>query len=189
MCREGGYAIEPIEARAMIEGELDIWQTTYLQQLEGENPVAEAQMMERIVEWSNMEAAIRQVVSNKGSAGIDGMTVKELRPYLREHWEEIRERLLTGQYRPQAVLRVEIEKYGGGLRGLGIPVVIDRFIQQMVLQVLQGEWDGTFSDRSYGFRPARSAHQAIRRAQDYVEAGYEWLVDLDLEKFFDRVNW
>ena len=154
-----------------------------------ENPVVEAQTMEQIVEWSNMEAALRQVVANQGSPGIDGMTVKELRLYLREHWEEIRERLLSGQYQPQPVLRVEIEKLGGGWRSLGIPVVLDRFVQQMVLQVLQGEWDRTFSDRSYGFRPARSAHQAIRRAQDYLEAGYEWLVDLDLEKFFDRVNW
>jgi RNA-directed DNA polymerase len=154
-----------------------------------ERPVAGAQLMERIVEWSNMEAAVRRVESNDGSPGIDGMKAKELRSYLREHWEEIREALLAGLYQPHPVLRTEIPKTGGGMRGLGIPVVVDRFIQQMVLQVLQQEWDGTFSDHSYGFRPGRSAIQAVEAAQAYLKGGNSWVVDLDLERFFDRVNW
>jgi RNA-directed DNA polymerase len=116
------------------------------------------------------------------------MTVDELSDYLRKHWPEIREQLLSGTYKPQPVLRVEIPKPAGGVRKLGIPVVVDRWIQQAVLQVLQGIWDGTFSEHSYGFRPNRSARQAVGRAQEHLAAGYTWVVDLDLEKFFDRVN-
>jgi RNA-directed DNA polymerase len=116
------------------------------------------------------------------------MTVEELPAYLRTHWPQIREQLLTGQYEPQPIKRVEIPKPEGGVRQLGIPTVVDRFIQQAVLQVLQPQWDPTFSEYSYGFRPGRSAHQAVAKAQQYLRQGYHWVVDIDLEKFFDRVN-
>ena len=119
---------------------------------------------------------------------MDGMTVEELPDYLKKHWPDIREQLLRGTYKPQPVKRVEIPKPDGGMRQLGIPTVLDRFIQQAVMQVLQRSWDRTFSDHSYGFRPGRSAHQAVAKAQQYIAAGYRWVVDLDLEKFFDRVN-
>jgi RNA-directed DNA polymerase len=115
------------------------------------------------------------------------MTVQELPGYLKQHWPAIREQLLSGTYKPQPVKRVEIPKPDGGMRKLGIPTVLDRFIQQAVMQVLQGKWDRTFSDHSYGFRPGRSAHQAVEQAQKYIAEGYRWVVDLDLEKFFDRV--
>src|SRR6202790_4412797 len=118
----------------------------------------------------------------------DGMTVHELPEFLKQHWPTIREQLLSGTYKPQPVRRVEIPKPDGGVRKLGIPTVLDRFIQQAVMQVLQRQWDRTFSDHSYGFRPGRSAHQAVAQAQQYIAAGHGWCVDLDLEKFFDRVN-
>jgi RNA-directed DNA polymerase len=154
----------------------------------GGTPVGEERLMEQVVERGNLLAALRRVKRNGGSPGIDGMTVEELPGYLREHWPTIRAALLAGTYRPQPVKRVEIPKPGGGVRQLGVPTVLDRFIQQAVLQVLQPAWDNTFSDGSYGFRPGRSAHQAIARAQRYLGEGYSWMVDLDLEKFFDRVN-
>jgi RNA-directed DNA polymerase len=144
--------------------------------------------MERVVERGNLLAALRRVRRKGGSPGSDGMTVEELAGYLREHWPQIREALWAGTYRPQPVKRVEIPKPGGGVRKLGGPTVVDRFIQQAVLQVLQPEWDKTFSESSDGFRPGRSAHQAVARAQRYLHAGYSWVVDLDLEKFFARVN-
>jgi RNA-directed DNA polymerase len=147
-----------------------------------------AKVMERVVERENLLRALKQVRKNGGSAGIDRMTVEELTPYLKEHWPAIRVALIQGTYRPQAVRRHEIPKPKGGVRKLGIPTVLDRFIQQAVLQVLQEEWDSTFSEHSYGFRPNRKAHQAIGAAQQYLEAGYTWVVDIDLEKFFDRVN-
>jgi len=131
---------------------------------------------------------LRQVRANKGSSGVDGMTVVALSDYLRQHWPAIREQLLSGTYEPKPVRRVEIPKPDGGVRKLGIPTVLDRFIQQAVMQVLQRRWDLTFSDHSYGFRPGRSAHQAVAQAQKHIAAGYGWVVDLDLEKFFDRVN-
>jgi RNA-directed DNA polymerase len=154
---------------------------------EGERLIATTQMMEAVVAPANVELALRQVERNQGSPGVDGMTVKELRPYVRAHWAEIRSMLLWGAYCPQPVLRVEIPKSGGGTRGLGIPTVVDRLLQQMVLQVLQPQWDPTFSEWSYGFRPERSAIQAICRAQECLKQGYLWVVDIDLEKFFDRV--
>ena len=118
---------------------------------------------------------------------MDGMTVNELPEFLKQHWPAIREQLLSGTYKPEPVKRVEIPKPDGGVRKLGIPTVLDRLIQQMVKQVLQGRWDRTFSDHSYGFRPGRSAHQAVEAAQQYIAEGYRWVVDLDLEKFLDRV--
>jgi len=144
--------------------------------------------MEEVCGRENCLRAIKQVRANQGSPGADGMTVQQLRGYLIEHWGSIREQLLKGTYEPQPVLRVEIEKPDGGMRKLGIPEVVDRFLQQAVLQVLQSRWDPTFSEHSYGFRPGRSAQQAVRQAQEYIARGSRWVVDLDLEKFFDRVN-
>jgi RNA-directed DNA polymerase len=153
-----------------------------------ESPAPAEQVMEAVCERKNCLRAWKRVKANQGSAGIDGMQVGELPSYLKQHWPAIREQLLTGTYRPQPVRRVEIPKPDGGVRQLGIPTVLDRFIQQAVMQVLQGQWDATFSTHSYGFRPQRSAHQAVARAQQYVREGHGWVVDLDLEKFFDRVN-
>jgi RNA-directed DNA polymerase len=144
--------------------------------------------MEEVCQRDNLFEALRRVKANRGSPGVDGMTTDELPDYLREHWPDIREQLLNGTYQPQAVERVEIAKPDGGVRKLGIPTVLDRFIQQAVLQVLQGRWDRTFSEHSFGFRPGRSAHQAVAKAQAYIASGHGIVVDLDLEKFFDRVN-
>src|SRR5262245_36865013 len=144
--------------------------------------------MEDVCESENLKEALRQVKANKGSAGIDRMTVGQLADYLRQHWPAIREQLLSGTYEPKPVRRVEIPKPDGGVRELGIPTVLDRFIQQAVMQVLQRRWDPTFSQNSYGFRPGRSAHQAVAQAQQYIAEGYGWVVDFDLEKFFDRVQ-
>ena len=146
------------------------------------------QLMEEICEGENLKRALKRVKGNKGAPGIDGMKVEELPGYLKRRWPEIKEQLLSGGYQPKAVKRVEIEKPEGGVRKLGIPTVVDRFIQQSVMQVLQGRWDKTFSEHSYGFRPGRTAHQAVSRAQEYIREGYEVVVDIDLEKFFDRVN-
>jgi RNA-directed DNA polymerase len=153
-----------------------------------ESPARTDRLMEAVCERENLKDALRQVRANKGSSGVDGMTVVALSDYLRQHWPAIREQLLSGTYEPKPVRRVEIPKPDGGVRKLGIPTVLDRFIQQAVMQVLQRRWDRTFSDHSYGFRPGRSAHQAVAQAQQHIAAGYGWVVDLDLEKFFDRVN-
>ena len=155
---------------------------------EAESPAGIEPLMEAVCERSNCKQALARVKRNKGSAGIDGMTVEQLPAYLKQHWPAIRQQLLSGTYKPQPVKRVEIPKPDGGMRKLGIPTVLDRFIQQAAMQVLQRIWDGTFSNHSYGFRPQRSAHQAVTRAQQYLAEGYRWVVDLDLEKFFDRVN-
>jgi RNA-directed DNA polymerase len=155
---------------------------------ESESPAIGEQWMEEVCERENCKQALARVKANKGSAGADGMTVQQLPEHLKQHWPAIREQLLSGTYEPQPVRRVEIPKPGGGVRKLGIPTVLDRFIQQAVMQVLQGKWDRTFSEHSYGFRPGRSAHQAVEAAQKYIAAGYRWCVDLDLEKFFDRVS-
>ncbi|GAB6931783.1 hypothetical protein JCM14719A_01360 [Calditerricola satsumensis] len=138
--------------------------------------------MEQVVERQNMLRALRRVEQNKGAPGIDGMEVKDLRAYLVNHWTRIREELLAETYRPSPVRRVEIPKPGGGVRLLGIPTVLDRLIQQALLQVLTPIFDPGFSEASFGFRPGRSAHQAVRRARAYVEAGYRYVVDMDLEK-------
>jgi len=154
-----------------------------------ESLVIGEQLMEEVCERENCKQALARVKANKGSAGVDGMTVHELPEFLKQHWPAIREQLLSGTYRPQPVRRVEIPKPDGGVRKLGIPSVLDRFIQQSVLQVLQGKWDRTFSDHSYGFRPGRSAHQAVAAAQQYIVAGYLWVVDLDLDKFLDPASY
>ena len=153
-----------------------------------ESPAIPEQVMEEVCGRENCLRALRRVKANKGSPGIDGMKVGELPGYLKQHWPALREQLLSGSYQPQAVRRVEIAKPDGGVRKLGIPTVLDRFIQQAVRQVLQGRWDRTFSEHSHGFRPQRSAHQAVAKAQQYIAEGNRWVVDLDLEKFFDRVN-
>jgi len=152
-----------------------------------ESPARHEQLMEEVCERENCLQAFKRVKSNKGSPGIDGMTVDALSAYLKEHWPAIREQLLAGTYKPQPVKRVEIPKPDGGVRQLGIPTVLDRMVQQAVMQVLQGRWDAEFSEHSHGFRPGRSAHQAVAKAQQYIAEG-RWVVDLDLEKFFDRVN-
>jgi RNA-directed DNA polymerase len=153
-----------------------------------ESPAIGEQLMEEVCERENCKQALARVKANKGSAGLDGMTVQQLPEHLKQHWPVIREQLLSGTYKPQPVKRVEIPKPDGGIRKLGIPTVLDRLIQQAVMQVLQRRWDRTFSGHSYGFRPGRSAHQAVEQAQQYIAEGYRWVVDLDLEKFFDRVN-
>src|SRR5258706_6488409 len=144
--------------------------------------------MEEVCERENLREAWRRVKANKGSGGVDGITIDGITDYLKQHWPAIREQLLNGTYVPRPVRRVEIPKPDGGVRKLGIPTVLDRFIQQAVMQVLQRRWDRTFSDHSYGFRPGRSAHQAVAQAQQYIAEGHGWCVDFDLEKFFDRVN-
>ena len=145
-------------------------------------------LLERALSPQNMRAALKQVEQNKGAAGADGMTVKQLRPYLLSRWASIRDALLAGTYQPQPVKRVEIPKPTGGVRLLGIPTVLDRLIQQAVLQVLTPIFDPHFSPASYGFRPGKRGHDAVRTARAYVREGYAWVVDIDLEKFFDRVN-
>ena len=150
--------------------------------------LASNQLLEEVLSRGNLKKALQRVKSNGGAPGVDGMTVDELPEYLKANWAGLKEQLLSGKYKPQPVRRVEIAKPDGGVRKLGIPTVVDRFIQQAFLQVLQKYWDAMFCDSSYGFRPGRSAHHAVRRAQQYIQQGYSWVVDLDLEKFFDRVN-
>jgi RNA-directed DNA polymerase len=154
-----------------------------------ESPAIGEQLMEDVCGRENCKQALKRVKANKGSAGVDGMTVQQLPQYLKQYWPVLREQLLSGRYVPQPVKRVEIPKPDGGVRKLGIPTVLDRFIQQAVMQVLQGKWDRTFCDHSYGFRPGRSAHQAVEQAQQYIAEGYRWVVDLDLEKFLDTASY
>ena len=144
--------------------------------------------MEEVCDRANLVIAWRRVRRNKGAPGVDGMTIEDAKAYLREHWPTIRSQLLKGTYQPQPVRRINQPKPEGGVRKLGVPCVVDRLIQQALLQVLQPRWDPTFSEHSYGFRPGRSAHQAVAQAQRYVAEGYNVVVDLDLEKFFDRVQ-
>jgi RNA-directed DNA polymerase len=153
-----------------------------------ERPAVAGPSMEAVIERENLKQALAQVKRNKGAAGIDRMSVDALPAYLKQHWPTIRAQLLDGTYKPQPVRRVEIPKASGGTRPLGIPTVLDRFIQQAMMQVLQADWDRTFSETSFGFRPGHSAHQAVERAQAYIASGLAVVVDMDLEKFFDRVN-
>src|ERR1700760_1910284 len=155
---------------------------------EPESPAPTVTLMEAICDPENIEAALRAVVRNKGAPGVDGITVRQLPDILKVRWPGIAHQLLQGRYQPQPVRRVMIPKPGGGERALGIPTVTDRVIQQAVLQRLQPLWDPTFSEHSYGFRPGRSAHQAGAQAQAHVTEGYRFVVDIDLAKFFDRVN-
>lgn len=145
-------------------------------------------LMEQICKARNLNRAYKRVKSNKGAAGVDGMAIEELGSHLRRHKEELIGKLLEGSYKPQEVRMVEIPKPNGGKRQLGIPTVVDRVVQQAILQVLEPLIDPTFSESSYGFRPKRGAHQALKKAQEYVRDGYDIVVDIDLEKFFDRVN-
>lgn len=153
-----------------------------------ESPTGSDRLMERICDPLNLECAMARVIANDGAPGVDGMTTRDLERYFERHRDRIIGELLSGTYRPQPVKRVEIPKPNGGVRKLGIPTAVDRVIQQAILLVLSPEWDATFSDNSFGFRPYRSAHDAVARAQSYLNEGYTWVVDIDLEKFFDRVN-
>jgi len=161
---------------------------TKLPRASGEASPATKNLMEKVVESQNLRTAYKRVKANAGSPGIDKMTVEELRGYLNEHWAGIKVQLLEGTYQPHPVKRVEIPKPDGGKRKLGVPTVLDRFIQQALQQVLMPIFDPGFSEHSYGFRPGRSAHQAVRRAQEYQQAGKRWVVDIDLKQFFDEVN-
>ncbi|WP_316848652.1 group II intron reverse transcriptase/maturase, partial [Pedobacter psychrodurus] len=145
-------------------------------------------MLEEILDIRNVQKAFRQVTANKGAGGIDGMQTDELRDYLNANWQALRSDILAGHYRPNAVRKVEIPKSSGGKRMLGIPTVIDRLIQQAISQWLSPKYEGDFSSDSYGFRPDRNARQAVLKAQEYLNTGYTWIVELDLDKFFDRVN-
>jgi RNA-directed DNA polymerase len=145
-------------------------------------------MWEQIFSRDNLMTALKRVQSNGGAPGVDGMTVDELPDHLRAHWPSIREKLEAGRYEPSPAKRVEIPKPGKGTRQLGIPTVQDRFIQQAMHQVLSAQFEPTFSEHSYGFRPGRSAHDAVKAARAHVEAGYKWVVDIDMERFFDTVN-
>jgi RNA-directed DNA polymerase len=153
-----------------------------------ESPAREDRLMEEVCDRKNLEVAWKRVRANKGGPGVDGMTIDATTDHLRKHWPIIREQLLSGTYQPQPVKRVEIPKPDGGVRKLGVPCVVDRLIQQALLQVLQRRWDPTFSEHSYGFRPGRSARQAVAQSQRYIAEGYSYVVDIDLERFFDRVN-
>ncbi|GHU46262.1 hypothetical protein FACS1894190_18300 [Spirochaetia bacterium] len=145
-------------------------------------------ILEQVVRANNLFSAMERVIRNKGASGIDGMEVKDLQPYLANHYGEVCDSILGGWYKPQPVRRVEIPKPDGGVRMLGVPTVIDRMVQQALVQILQPIFEKTFSDSSFGFRPKRSAHQAINRAKEYYESGCRYVVDLDLEKYFDTVN-
>lgn len=145
-------------------------------------------LLAQVLDRANLQRALKQVCRNKGAPGIDGMTVDELPEYLKHHWLDIRAQLETGHYRPQPVKRVEIPKADGKTRPLGIPTVLDRFIQQAIAQIISAHWEPHFHPHSYGFRPHRSAHQAIRHVQATIREGYGWVVDMDLQSFFDRVN-
>lgn len=153
-----------------------------------QGPAGTEPLMEEICSPGNLKRALQRVCQNQGAPGIDGMTVQALRKYLGEHWSQTRSQLLEGSYKPRAIKRIEIPKPEGGVRKLGIPTVLDRLVQQAILQVLQKRWDPTFSEHSYGFRPDRDAHQAVARAQSLIAQGHGWVVDIDLEQFFDQVN-
>ena len=186
---EQGVLAFPMESRSETPKATAKGTETLVAKHKAESLAGTERLMEEVCELENCKQALQRVKANKGSPGVDGMTVEQLPEYLKQHGLEIGEQLRNGTYQPQPVRRVEIEKPdGGGMRKLGIPTVLDRFVQQAVLQVLQKRWDPTFSEHSHGFRPGRSAKQAVHEAQQYIAEGYRWVVDLDLEKFFDRVN-
>src|SRR5438270_4411323 len=146
-------------------------------------------LMEEVIQPENYRKALKAVVSNKGAPGIDGMATEQLQEHLQKHWPKIAGKLMEGAYAPSPVRRKEIKKPNGGTRMLGIPTVLDRFIQQLLLQAMTPIWEPKFSQHSYGFRPGRSAHDAVRAAQGYAREGKDWVVDIDISKFFDHVNW
>ena len=183
MSSEGKASVRPLELPLDDPGDEAVTGTR-----REDAPVEETDLLERVLEPQNLRRALQQVRRNQGAPGIDGMTVDDLEEHVKTHGPTIRAALVEGTYAPQPVRRTEIPKPGGGTRNLGIPTVLDRFIEQALLQVLQEEWDPTFSESSDGFRPQRSAHQAVGQAQAYIRAGDTWVVDIDLEKFFDRVN-
>jgi RNA-directed DNA polymerase len=186
---EPGELAFPVEGRSDAPKITERRTETLMAKRRTENLAGTERLMEEVCELENCKQALQRVKANKGSPGVDGMTVDELPEYLKQHELEIGEQLRNGTYQPQPVKRVEIRKPDGtGMRKLGIPTVLDRFVQQAVLPVLQKRWDPTFSEHSHGFRPGRSARQAVHEAQQYIAEGYRWVVDLDLEKFFDRVN-
>jgi len=179
----------PVEGRSDAPKATEQGTETHMAKRQSESLAGTERLMEEVCELENCKQALQRVKANKGSPGVEGMTVDELPEYLKQHGLEIGEQLRNGTYQPQPVRRAEIPKPDGrGVRKLGIPCVLDRFVQQAVLQVLQKRWDPTFSDHSHGFRPGRSAQQAVHEAQQYIAEGYGWVIDLDLEKFFDRVN-
>ncbi|MGL6106071.1 reverse transcriptase domain-containing protein [Romboutsia sp.] len=157
-------------------------------EIENRARISTSNLLENILARDNMMAAMNRVISNKGSHGVDGMKYDELRNFVKAYWPTIKLKLLDGTYNPSPVRRVEIPKDGKGVRLLGIPTVVDRMIQQAIAQVLTKIYEPTFSNNSYGFRPGRSQHQAIRKSLEYINQGYKWVVDMDLEKFFDKVN-
>lgn len=164
-----GQSAEPFPARDNGKSDVKVWEAVFARE--------------------NMQTALKRVESNQGAAGTDdGMKVTDVRGYLKAHWLEVRAVLESGKYQPSPVRRVEIPKPDGGVRQLGIPTVLDRLIQQAIAQVLTPMFEAVFSPHSYGFRPGRSAHQAVQKSQEYIREGYDWVVDIDLEKFFDRVN-
>ena len=186
---EQGELAFPAESRSDAPKAVGKGTETLVAKRQTESLAGTERLMEEVCERENCKQALQRVKANKGSPGVDGMAVEELPEYLKQHGLAIGEQLRKGTYQPQPVRRVEIEKPdGGGMRKLGIPTVLDRFVQQAVLQVLQKRWDPTFSEHSHGFRPGRSAKQAVHEAQQNIAEGYRWVVDLDLEKFFDRVN-
>ena len=168
------------------EGTLEVRQTSAVGKEEASSETTT--LMEQVVGRENLKRALKRVVANKGAPGIDGLTVEELTPYLKAHWLQVRGELLESRYEPKPVRAVDIPKHGGGTRRLGVPTVLDRFIQQAVLQVLTPVFDPAFSESSFGYRPGRSAQDAVATGRRYVEAGFRWVVDMDVEKFFDRVN-
>jgi RNA-directed DNA polymerase len=177
-----------VEVSLRVKGKRQGREAAAGQMEEAESTQHEAGLWEEIFSRDNLMAALARVQENKGAPGIDGMTVEELADHLRANWEGIRAKLERGTYRPAAVRRVEIPKAGGGTRELGIPTVVDRLIQQAITQVLSPIFEETFSEHSYGFRPGRSTHDAVESARGYIEEGYTWVVDIDIERFFDRVN-
>ena len=154
----------------------------------GQTKAGEPSLMEAVADRDNLWLAYRKVVGNRGAPGVDGLTVERFAEWLKVHWPSVKAALINGQYLPQAICAVDIPKPAGGVRTLGIPTVLDRLIQQALLQILQPIFEPSFSESSYGFRPGRSAQQAVLAAQQYVQDGRRWVVDIDLEKFFDRVN-
>src|SRR6266705_2333754 len=179
---EQGVLAFPAEGRSEAPKAAERGTETLMAKRKSESLAGTERLMEEVCELENGKQALQRVKANKGSPGVDGMTVDELPEYLKQHELEIGEQLRNGTYQPQPVRRVEIQKPdGSGVRKLGIPCVLDRFVQQAVLQVLQKRWDPTFSEHSHGFRPGRSAKQAVREAQQYIAEGHSWVVDLDLD--------